>query len=265
MPAVTRTVGSLDPADETDQRYTRKPGTRKTWLYNGLLIHADVETHRFVTAFASRNFKAGSRVLDVAAGNGALTRQLQDAGMEVSCTSWNGKTRVEAPTFALNLDLPFNCEDVGGAKYPLVCAIEIIEHLENPASFLRHLHDIVDDGGFVILSTPNVESAQARLEWLIRGCPYIFDGDEIRKNRHISMMWRPGLEFLIEQAGFEIVDKHLLGQFQFSTGLQAIIRKPILECMERLLRGDLRGTTRLYVLRTQPGKAASRPGPEQFN
>ncbi len=101
----------------------------------------------------------------------------------------------------------------------------------------------------MVLSTPNVESAQARLEWLLRGCPYIFDGAEITENRHISMLWRQGLERFIELAGFDIAHKHLTGRFRFNNALQAALKRPVYWAMKELLPGDLRGTSRVYVLR----------------
>jgi len=131
----------------------------------------------------------------------------------IACTSWNSECRVPIPTYALDLDHPFGPTDVGNQRFPLVCCIEIIEHVENPAAFLRSCESLLDDNGRIVLSTPNVESAAARLQWLVRGTPLSFSGDEVRQNRHISMLWREGLEFLIEQAGLRVCEKHLVVAF----------------------------------------------------
>lgn len=231
------------------------------WTYNGLEIHADLDVHKFVRKFASENIPVNSPVLDIAAGSGALASQLCDIGMNVSCTSWNGKSELSLSAYTLDLDFPFNQQLVGGQEYKLVSAIEIIEHLENPSLLIRSLRDVVAPDGFVIISTPNVESALARLEWLRRGCPYSFDSWEVEKNRHISMMWRQGLEFLFDLGGFEIFEKHLLGEPRFSGFFQTVVKKPIIKIMESVLSGDIKGNTRLYVLRPVPGKIGSRLGP----
>lgn len=196
-----------------------------------------------------RNLQRGVRVLDIAAGEGALAQQLLDAGMRVSVTTWNDKCRLEVPTYRINLDHPFALSDVGSLPYDLVCSIEIIEHLENPARFLRDVARLVVPGGMIILSSPNVESAQARLQWLLRGYPLIFGEGEIKKNRHITMMWRQGLEHLIDLAGLDVLEKHLLGKVSMRSGLRSIAKRLTYAAMRMVLPGDTRGTTTLYVLR----------------
>ncbi|MDH3461852.1 MAG: class I SAM-dependent methyltransferase [Burkholderiaceae bacterium] len=218
------------------------------WLYDGLPIQADVETHQLTVRIAMDLLAHGSDVLDVAAGHGALSKSLIDAGYRVACTSWNDNVDLNIECYRIDLDKAFTRADVGSRGYALVCALEIIEHVENPAQLLRSLASLLDEGGILVLSTPNVESAQARVEWFLRGCPYIFSGPEISENRHIAMLWRQGLEKFIELAGFDILNKHLTGQFRFSSSWQAALRRPVYWLMQILLPGDLRGSSRVYAL-----------------
>lgn len=44
----------------------------------------------------------------------------------------------------------------------VVAAVETIEHLENPRSFMRELARVAAPGGFVVVSTPNQLSLLAR-------------------------------------------------------------------------------------------------------
>ncbi len=229
--------------------YAPNPAAPGYWQYDGLEIQADVETHQQALATAHARVPAGSWVLDVAAGHGALSKALLDAGFRVACTSWNENVALPIEKYRIDLDRSFGRPDVGQRGYGLVCALEIIEHVENPAQMLRSLAGLLDEGGMLVLSTPNVESAQARIEWLLRGCPHIFDGAEVLENRHISMLWRPGLEAFIGLAGFDIVERHLTGAFRFHSPLHAALRKPVYWLMRRLLRGDLKGASRLYLLR----------------
>jgi SAM-dependent methyltransferase len=226
----------------------QEPISETSNFYKGIRIQAPLETHEFVADYARKNITKGEAVLDIAAGGGALAKRMIDHGFKPSCTSWNGKCDITVPVYKLDLDKPFTANDVGGEPFRLVSAIEIIEHLENPASFLRSCHDIVAPDGVLILSTPNIESAAARLQWLMRGCPWIFDGEEITKNRHISMMWQQGLEYLIQLAGFHIKEKHLLGPYDSANSLRAKIKHLIYWLMEKILPGDIHGSTRLYVL-----------------
>ncbi len=227
-------------------RYHPDSANPNFWVYDGLRIQADVQTHHFAVDYAKIHFPPGTKVLDIAAGEGALTKQLLDIGLEVSCTSWNEKSNVAAPTYRLNLDNQFSIQVVGDRRYSLVCCIEAIEHIENPSCLLRSCRNIMAPGSRLLLSTPNVESAVARIQWLIHGCPSIFQVEEVRQNRHISMQWRQG--FLIEKSGLTILEKHLLGRFRFPNTPISRVKKAVTRVMQKILKGDLSGTTRLYAL-----------------
>ena len=230
-------------------KYEELPKALGYWKYDGLSIQADVEAHQSAVEMAVRVLDRGSTILDLAAGQGALAKALVDAGFEVSCTSWNDRVGVDVPCYRIDLDYGFSCDDVGAKKFDMICAIEVIEHVENPAQLLRSCAGLVKRDGYMIISTPNVESASARLEWLLRGCPYSFDTHEIVHNRHISVMWRQGLEEFIALAGFDIVDKRLVGKQRYHNKAQALLKRPIHALMAMLLDGDLCGNSRMYLLR----------------
>ena len=234
----------------------RGPACRATGRYDGLEIQADIATHRFVIEHASRHAARGARTLDIGAGAGALSKQLIDAGFDVSCTTWDDRVKLPIPKYPLDLDVPFGLDAVGGQPFDLVCCIEVIEHVENPAALLRSCRAAVSATGRVVLSTPNVESAPARLQWLARGVPLMFQTQEVVRNRHISMLWRQGLEYQIERAGFEVVEKHIIGQPNFRGPVQKLVKRPLFWLMGRILSGDLDGETRIYVL--APRAAAAR-------
>jgi SAM-dependent methyltransferase len=239
--------------------YERLGGKTGGWAYDGLRIQADIETHHFVVDYV-RQMSNCKKVLDVGAGTGALAKQLLDVGCQVSCTSWDDRVAVPIPAYRIDLDAPFAPGDVGGDVFDAVTCVEVIEHVENPSALLRSLRAVVASNGRVIVSTPNVESAQARLQWLLRGCPFIFSGPEVERNRHISMMWRIGLEFLIARAGFDIESRHMLAGPRFHSGVQSLLKRPVYAVMDRLLSGDTFGETRLYVLRPSV-RVAQKSGP----
>lgn len=239
--------------------YNEDPNAPGYWFYRGLRIHGYREVHKFVVSFARRHLSPSSEILDLATGDGALAQQLHDVGFHhVSCTSWNQKSRVAVPTYPVDLNQSFSVSNVGRKKYALVCCLETIEHLENPAGFLRNCADLLAHDGYLILSTPNVESSLARLQWLIRGQPLSFSGEEVYRNGHISMMWREGIELLIKLAGFAISEKHLLGQPRFRASLRSVVKRALCWVMERILPGEPAGVVRLYVLaRSRPTQQLS--------
>ncbi len=68
--------------------------------------------------------------------------------------------------------IPFDL-DIGKAPLPddfaeVVCAVEIIEHLENPRSFVRELVRLVKPGGLVIVTTPNQLSMLSKLTLIFK-------------------------------------------------------------------------------------------------
>ncbi len=230
--------------------------------YAGIRIQAFPVIHEFAAEFISKTLSQGELVLDIAAGNGALSQRLIDKGFIVHSTSWNDKVSLSNTCFNLNLDNNFDTEDFEGNRYPVICAIEIIEHLENPSSFLRCLNNIIKEDGHLILSTPNIECAAARLQWLFHGCPRFFEDNEVRNNRHISMMWRQGIEYMIDLAGFDIIDKQFLGEARMESNLTAYIKRSLYKLMESTLPGETHGAVRLYVLKPRKLQNAKSLGPD---
>jgi SAM-dependent methyltransferase len=233
--------------------YHPRPKQPGYWSYAGLPVMAAVETHRFVVEHA----QPGERAIDIAAGQGALTQALLDKGVHVSATTWDDALKAVAPSSRLNLDHPFGPKDVSGS-YDLVAAIEIIEHVENPAEFLRSCASVLKAEGRIILSTPNVTSVQARLQWLRHGVPGPFSTEEIRRNRHISLLWPEGLEFLIHAAGLRIEARHVLGTPRLGGPLRAFLKRAVYVLLGKLLKTTPWGTAHVYVLRH--GQQGRMPG-----
>lgn len=125
--------------------YHERPNLPGYWSYAGRAVQADIETHKYAVEYVSKNFPIGTPVLDLAAGQGALSKARLDTGYVVACTSWNDKVDLPIQTFKLNLDLLFSPVDVGQRCYPVICGIEIIEHLESPAQFLRSCRNILEE------------------------------------------------------------------------------------------------------------------------
>jgi 2-polyprenyl-3-methyl-5-hydroxy-6-metoxy-1,4-benzoquinol methylase len=69
-------------------------------------------------------------------------------------------------------------------KYDFIIATEIIEHLENPHSFMRDCYNHLKIGGYLLMSTPNVDNIYSVLRRIIAGKPLYFSLDE--PSGHIS-------------------------------------------------------------------------------
>jgi 2-polyprenyl-3-methyl-5-hydroxy-6-metoxy-1,4-benzoquinol methylase len=100
----------------------------------------------------------GNRLLDVGCATGFFLETAVDAGFDVR--------GVEFSKVAISLARPdvrdrIICGDVnmlkkqGVANFDVVTAFDIIEHVQDPVSFLREIHDVLVPGGLLALSTPD--------------------------------------------------------------------------------------------------------------
>lgn len=127
---------------------------------------ADVGLHDKIISLM--NNKQRGELLDIASGMGALSMKLHDLGYNVE--SWdldekNFKLHGIIPFVQRDLNKPFNNKK----KFEYVCAIEIVEHLENPYKLIRDSYSLLKDEGELIITTPNIVSYRSRLTFLLFG------------------------------------------------------------------------------------------------
>jgi 2-polyprenyl-6-hydroxyphenyl methylase / 3-demethylubiquinone-9 3-methyltransferase len=102
---------------------------------------------------------AGKRAADVGCGAGLLAEPLARLGAEVTGIDAAPENIEAARAHALGQGLEIDYR-VGGAealrgRYALVTAMEVVEHVADPAAFIGALAAAVAEGGLLILSTPN--------------------------------------------------------------------------------------------------------------
>jgi SAM-dependent methyltransferase len=122
--------------------------------------------HGLVTSLTARlGSIRGLRILDFGAGIGEFADVLASAGGSVECVEPDPEARRQLAQRGLrcypNLDVLSAAEP--NARFDLVTAIEVVEHLEDPLAYLRRLAHITRPRGALFLSTPNFESLRARM------------------------------------------------------------------------------------------------------
>ena len=179
----------LEPPEQADERlYVGGSYARPPRLVDRLLEPLRRVSDRSVLSIVG-DLPAGSRVIDVGAGDGRNAELLRRRGLAVTAiepfaaTSTNGQSRerAEAATF------PSSSAD-------LVLMWHVLEHLDDPESVLRRIGGAVRPGGAIVVSMPRFDSVQARVggdRWFHQDVP-----------RHRCQFTKAGALQLFRRAGF---------------------------------------------------------------
>jgi len=178
-------------------------------------------TNDRVFALVSRAGLDGKRVLDVGAGEGYFSRLV---GEHLKARGIAPATVLRAcdlyPHMFKYSDVPCDAIDAAGTlPYPggsfdAVCAVEVIEHLEDQFHFVRELFRVTKSGGRAIVTTPNLLNVNSRLRYLANGFWLLFDPlslsshDPVHTGGHIHPVTFYYLAYIFYRAGFRAVQVH---------------------------------------------------------
>jgi 2-polyprenyl-6-hydroxyphenyl methylase/3-demethylubiquinone-9 3-methyltransferase len=123
------------------------------------------------------------RLLDVGCGAGVAAEALARSGWEVLGLDASSEAIEAARAHAVGQDLPLVyrmgvAEDLlaEGTRFPVITALEVIEHVPDPAAFVATLAALLAPGGILFLSTLNRTpqsflAAKVAAEYLLRWLP----------------------------------------------------------------------------------------------
>jgi 2-polyprenyl-3-methyl-5-hydroxy-6-metoxy-1,4-benzoquinol methylase len=155
---------------------------------------ADTAPSVHETVLRSLEGEKPGRILDAAAGEGALAKHLMQMGFNVEACDLNPtRYKLTAPKCRrvdLNQPLPYPSE-----YFDFVVCVEAIEHLHDPWLTIMELKRILKRNGKLVITTPNILSITSRLCFLLFG--------EYAYFRYGKRLWRVATDVYHE------LDKHI--------------------------------------------------------
>lgn len=182
---------------------TTEPRERE--FYKGIPIHADLGLHEEAFALFEKYCAKGATALDVGAGAGAFSQRLADAGYRPTALDVDKEKWIPRDIEFLNLDINKGVSASVDKTYDAACCLEVVEHVENPWELARDLRKVVEPGGLLLLTTPNITSFWSRMYFLRSGyfhgfMPYDLDYG------HISPISAHEMKLIAKNTGWEILE-----------------------------------------------------------
>ena len=166
-------------------------------------------THDRVLEILERtlDLRSGPRVLDIGAGQGALSLRLKQAGARVSaCDVVPEQFDVPGVDFRAVLGdgrLPF-----GDASMDAAVAVEVLEHIDGHDRFFAEVARVLAPGGIIMFTTPNILSLKSRMRFLFTGFFYSFGPLEPFTrdpvSQHIAPFTVNRYEWMMSQHGLQL-------------------------------------------------------------
>lgn len=171
----------------------------------------------------------GCPIFEIGAGNGSLANVLSELGYVLTGVEPSGQGVAIAnqayPHLKISKGSGYDDLAASHGTYPMVISIEVIEHVYAPRLFARRCFDLLEPGGYLILSTP-YHGYWKNLALALTG----------RLDTHFTALWDHGhikfwstktLSCLLEEAGFQDIEISRAGRIPpLAKSMIAVARKP---------------------------------------
>ena len=191
------------------------------------------------------------KVLDIGCGNGSFLQFAREQGWEIAgvdiklspdvrelgCSLWEGRLR----------DIEF-----GPDRFDVVRLNHVLEHTQHPVLELEICRGLLEPGGLLFISVPNIAGLSAKLKSVQSRL-----GLKSNRWRHYAAMHHlfffspETLKRIVEKAGFEVLDWNT--PIQKKSGQNALVERFYRTVMERT------GTASILDIYCTPSSASPRP------
>jgi len=125
--------------------------------------------HESHLALLERHLPSKGRILDVGSGKGHLLQVAIQRGWDVQGYEVDGALarKLQDRIGVRVLSGAFVGIETGSDSFDAVTMHHVLEHVKNPADYLRAIHDMLRDGGVLFLAVPNIHSLSSRMKLLM--------------------------------------------------------------------------------------------------
>lgn len=176
-----------------------------------------------------------ARVLELGCGNGSMSRLMREVckahiiGIDQDPdVVWQAQQYCDY-VFTEDLDDPHSLDALQGEKFDVITLVDVLEHLKDPQGLLERLKSLLlDEGGQLLFSVPNVAHASVRLE-LLNG-HFDYEQAGILDNTHLRFFTLNSIQALLQDNGFHVdtvdytwhdMPDEVIGRYLRSAGLEA--------------------------------------------
>jgi methionine biosynthesis protein MetW len=146
-----------------------------------------------------------ARVLDVGCGTGSLSKLLVDGcGAQLIGIEPDPQRAAAAQARGIKVQEAFFDEKTVGqlGKFDVVLFADVLEHLPDPAAALRLAHRVLEAGGIVVASVPNIAHWSVRWD-LLRG-RFDYQPCGIMDATHLRWFTESSIRALFEATGYRV-------------------------------------------------------------
>lgn len=187
-------------------------GEKKAETYKGLAVKADCRLHEQILKQLEKLLPPSGRatILDLGAGQGALSQRLKDSGYSVLAVDENQDEFLASGVDFMRVDFNDPSQvahflEKSGSSFDAVVGVEVVEHVENPWEYVRLMKKVLKPGGVLILSTPNITSWLSRLLFLLRGQFHQFYDADLSYG-HIAPISEWEMRVILGREGFSDIE-----------------------------------------------------------
>ena len=202
---------------------------------------------------------ANADVLDLGLADGSVAAVLQQMG----CRVWG----VELDEVDAEAARPF-CQDVvvgdlntlelaevfPDQRFDVVLMLDVLEHLADPARVLRQVTGVLADGGWGVISLPNVAHVSLRLSLLDGHFDYTEAG--LLDRTHLRFFDRQGVDTLLDDTEWTMLDLTRVTRRFGTTEIKIDDADPDLV---KELEAEPEGLTYQFVITAVPSGSGPRP------